>query len=68
MADRLEFDCYYQGGAALLNQTYCPLALNGEPLQYTESRLITDAGTPQYTGFLLLLFLLWLSSQKNQRT
>jgi len=66
MADHLEFDCYYQGGRVLTNQTVCPLEYNGEPLQYTESRLVTDAETPQYTGFLLLILLFWLASQKQK--
>lgn len=62
---RLEFDCYYQGGTVLTNQTFCPLELNGEPLQYTESRLVEDVtGTP-FPWWVLLLILAYLASQKD---
>lgn len=66
MADRLEFDCYYQGGASLKNQTFCPLELNGEPLQYTESRLVTDVTSKFIPWWLLLVAFVLYEAQKRR--
>lgn len=65
MADHLEFDCWYQGGASLLNQTFCPNELNGEPLLYTESRLVTDVVSRPIPWWLVILAL--LMAVENQR-
>lgn len=53
-----EFDCWYQGGGSLLNQTVCPPFLNGEPLQYSEVRIVEDVVSKPIPWWLLLLALL----------
>lgn len=65
MATHLEFDCYYQGGQALLNQTFCPNELNGEPLLYTESRLVEDVteGKPWWLLIMIAAILYGMSKK-----
>ena len=66
MADQIVFDCYYQGGGSLKDQAACPNALNGEPLQYYETRLVTTV-TANYTPWfvLILLAILYASQDKT---
>lgn len=62
---RLTFDCYYQGGGSLMNQSFCPAQLNGEPLLYTESRLVEDVTATPFPWWILLLLFAVLASQKK---
>lgn len=64
--DKLVFNCFYQGGASLLDQDICPLELNGEPLQFTESRLVTDVTEPRPWWLLLIFIALMLATNKQR--
>ena len=65
MATQIEFDCYYQGGAVLRNQTFCPSELGGEPLLYTETRIVEDVTGNAFPWWILLLMLgLWVAKRK----
>lgn len=64
--DKIVYDCWYQGGASLLGQASCPSSLNGEPLQYKESRLVVDV-TANYTPwFVLIILAVVLISQRER--
>lgn len=64
---RTEFDCWYQGGGSLLNQTVCPLELNGEPLQYSEMRIVEDVQANYTPWFVLILLAALLMAQDQSK-
>jgi len=66
MATHIEFNCYYQGGGSLLNQTFCPLQLNGEPLQYTETRLVEDVVSRPIPWWILAALFVLYQAQKRK--
>lgn len=50
-----EFDCYYDGGATLLNQTFCPASFNGQTLDHTEFKIVEDVESKTIPWWLLFL-------------
>jgi len=64
MTTRIEFNCYYQGGVVLRNQTYCPLTLDGEPLLHTETNIVEDVYASSSLLWLLLL-LFWAANRRK---
>lgn len=62
---RLEFDCYYEGGESLKNQSFCPEVLNGQPLLYTETRIVEDVTEPR-PWWLLLIFVVVIGMSKRK--
>lgn len=58
MPDSVQFNCWYQGGRVLRNLSVCPLELDGEPLQYTETVVVEDVVSKSFPYWLLLVVLL----------